>query len=880
MRIALQPSVGRTVALSVVAALCAACGGGGGGTTGGDGPSQTRIVVAVSAEQQTVAAGATTAVTAHVFNDRAGGGVTWTATCQEEPCGSVSPATTASGEAATYTAPESLPASDQTITIKATSVSDTARSGSANIAFAAIHVSIDPPEATVDAGSSQVFTASVENDSTDGGVTWAMTPESGAGTLENPTAHSVTYVAPADAPASDLPITISAISKTDTRQLGRSSVTLPAPVLVIEPTSATLDAGDTEVFSASLQHDPSPAALNVTWSIRPQTGAGELSDATSTSVTYHAPQSPPVSDTAVTIVARATSPAGLSARAEAIVSAITLSIDPPSALVPRGTQQALDVRLDHDAEERGVTWRLLQSGNDCSPGCGRLVTADSDHAVFEAPAAMPAAASVTVAATSITDPTKSVHADFEISRGVLSVVPTTLDFGAVKAVYGRKRLRTTLTNTGIGRITFSGIAITGPHAQSFGSFDHCGSAVGAQASCTIDVEYRPGYATSDSATMAISDSDVGSPQHVALTGRPYGYLVVPAGSSASASRRVPAPTGAYAIGTLVLQKTDNTRVDTLSATGELRALALRFWYPAAAGKCTAAPYASPAVWSVLSELAGMRLPPVATNSCVDAPILGGFYPVVVFSHGLTGTFTDYTFLFEDLASRGYVVASVDHTYDASATELADGRIARSRFGSYLTRVEPLDEPEARQLEATRLGDIRFALDELERLQNEPESPFAGHLNLAAMAVAGHSFGGLTALEALHVDSRLIAAVALEGVMPDASFAATSRPVLLLDAGRQQWPEREQGVWEKLQGPRLAVNLPGAGHLSPSDAVWYAKGTVATGSLSPEQAISAIRDSVATFLDVHLRHRPEQALTRQLPVAYPKLEITLSKEDVR
>ena len=880
MRIAIRPSMGGAFALSVVVTFFAACGGGGGGPTGGGRPPPARIVVSVSVEQQTVAAGATTAVTARVSNDGAGRGVTWTATCQEEPCGSVSPATTASGEAATYTAPESLPANDQTITIKATSLSDTARSGSANIAFAAIHVSIDPPEAMVDAGSSQVFTANVENDSTDGGVTWAITPESGAGTLENPAGQSVTYVAPADAPPSDVPITISATSKTDTRQIGSSSVTLPAPILVIEPTSATLDAGETQIFAASIQHDPNPAALNVTWSIRPQTGAGELSDATSTTVTYHAPQSPPLSDMAVTIVARATTPAGLSARAEATISAITMSIDPLSALVPRGTQQAVDVRLDHDAEERGVTWRLLQSGNDCAPGCGRLVTSDSYHAVFEAPAAMPAAASVTVAATSITDPTKSAHAEVEISRGLLSVVPTTLDFGAVKAVYGRKRLRTTLKNTGIGRITFSGIAVTGPDAQSFNSFDHCGSAVESQASCTIDVEYRPGFGGSDSATMTISDSDVGSPQHVALTGRPFGYSVVPAGRSTSEARRVPTPTGTYAIGTRVLQTTDNARVDTLSATGELRALSLRFWYPANIGKCRAAAYASPAVWSVLSKLAGMRLPAVATNSCVDAPILAGFYPVVVFSHGLTGTFTDYTFLFEDLASRGYVVASVDHTYDASAVDLGDGRIARSRFGSYLTRVAPLDELEARQLEATRLGDIRFVLDELERLQNQPDSPFAGHLNVAAMAVAGHSFGGLTALEALHFDSRLRAAVALEGVMPDASFAATNRPVLLLDAGRRQWPEREQGVWQKLQGPRLAINLPGAGHLSPSDAVWYAKGTVATGSLSPEQAVSAIRDSVATFLDVQLRRRPQQALTQELLVAYPKLEITLPKEDVR
>ena len=879
MRIAIDPSKGRFVAINVVAALFAACGGGGGGAAGGGGPSPARIAVSVSVEQQTVAAGATTAVTANVFNDDAGRGVTWTASCQAEPCGSVSPTTTASGEAATYAAPESLPASDQTITIKATSLSDTARSGSANIEFAAIHVSIRPRDAIIDAGSKRVLTANVENDGTDGGVTWAITPESGAGTLDNPTDLSVTYVAPADAPASDVPITVTATSKRDTRQFGTASITLPAPVLVVDPTSATMDAGARQVFTASLQHDPNPGVLNVTWSIRPQTGAGELSDATSTSVTYHAPPSPPVSDLDVTIVARATSPASLSARAVASVSAITMSIDPPSALVPRRTQLPLDVMIEHDALGGGVTWQLLQSGNDCAPACGRVVASGSDRAIYEAPAAVPAAASVMVAATSVTDPTKTVHADFEISRGVLSIVPTALDFGAVKVVFGRKRLTTRLTNTGSGLVTFSAIEIEGRDSQAFTQFDHCGSAVTAQDSCTIDVEYKPGSSV-DSATMTISDSDAGSPQHVALTGRAMIPYLVPAKNSASESRRVPAPTGTYPIGTRVLHETDNARVDTLSATGELRELALRFWYPAAAGTCKAAAYASPAVWKILSQLAGARLPPVATNSCVDAPIVAGFYPVVVFSHGLTGTFTDYTFLFEDLASRGYVVASVDHTYDASAAELSDGRIARSRFGSYLTRVEQLDESEARQLEAVRLGDIRFALDEVERLQSQPDSPFAGHFNVAAMAVAGHSFGGLTALEALQVDTRLRAAVALEGVMPDSSFAATNRPVLLLDANRKRWPEREQGVWQKLQGPRLAINLPGAGHLSLSDAVWYAKGTIPTGSLSPEQTVSAIRDSVATFLDIHLGRRPEQALTQQLSVAYPKLEITLQEEDVR
>jgi len=55
------------------------------------------------------------------------------------------------------------------------------------------------------------------------------------------------------------------------------------------------------------------------------------------------------------------------------------------------------------------------------------------------------------------------------------------------------------------------------------------------------------------------------------------------------------------------------------------------------------------------------LPEVRTNSCLDGPISEGRQPVVVFVPVYTGTFTD-TFLFEDLASRGYVVAAVDHTY--------------------------------------------------------------------------------------------------------------------------------------------------------------------------------------------------------------------------
>ena len=861
------------IVLSLAAALLESCGGGGGGG------SQSRIVVSVSADRTSVAAGDTASVTATLQNDGAHGGVTWTVTCTEEPCGSISPAASASGVPTTYTAPPNAPASDLTITIRATSVSDSARSGSTTISLSSIFVSVDPPSAMVDAGTTQAISATVENDVAHKGVTWAIAPESGAGTLSNPTSTSVTYVAPADPPESDVMVTITATSITDATISGTATITFPAPILVIDPVTATIDAGSTQAFTASVQHDPSPVAVDVTWGVQPETGAGTLSDATSTSVTYHAPATAPASDIEATITAAAISPPGLSATAAVTVSAITVSIDPGSALVPIGTQQAFTAAVQHDPGDLGASWQLLQSEQACAPACGTLATFDAGSAAYEAPGAVPATARVMLRTTSVTDTSKSSDAMIDISPGVLSLAPTALNFGAIKIVYGKRQLTTTLTNTGSAVVTISRIRVEG--ASQFTQTNDCSIARAAHTSCDIVVEFKSGMSGNFTATLTITDSDVGSPHRVALTGRAVGSFSTAASVAESRRPRVPTPTGLQRIGTTVLKLTDDARADPLLDDGSARVIALRLWYPvAAATACRTAPYASPAVWNYLGELARVKLPAVMTNSCLDAPIAEGLYPIVVFSHGLTGTFTDYTFLFEDLASRGYVVASVDHTYEATAVELADGRIAKSLYGSYLTQFAQLDDSSARKLETARLGDVRFVIDELQRLQNQPNGRFAGHLNTDAIAVAGHSLGGLTALEALQFDRRVRAAVALEGMLPDATFAATDKPVLLLDAGRVLWSTSERAVWQKLRGPRLAINLPGAEHLTPSDAVWFARGAVKAGDLSPELAVAAIRDYVAAFLDVHLRGQSASELLQQRSIAYPMVEVTLQEQEVR
>jgi dienelactone hydrolase len=301
---------------------------------------------------------------------------------------------------------------------------------------------------------------------------------------------------------------------------------------------------------------------------------------------------------------------------------------------------------------------------------------------------------------------------------------------------------------------------------------------------------------------------------------------------------------------------DTQREDPFLEKGSKRELMVRFWYPATlTNGCTPAEYTSREVWSYFSQLIKLPLPAVTTNSCRDAAVVEGAHPVVVFTHGYTGTFTDYTFLFEDLASRGYVVISVDHTYEATAVKFPDGRFLHSGFGSHFGN-ELLEDTEAMTLAlGVRLQDLSFVTDQLRSLNGNRTSPFAGHLNLAHMAIAGHSMGGLAAAWTAEHDLRYQAGVILDvhdGYVPPEAVGATRTPVLILASGRDQWSENECRLWSHLQGPRFAVNFAGAEHLTTSDAVWIARGVVKTGTMGPDRAIAGIRNYVADFLDFALK----------------------------
>lgn len=123
--------------------------------------------------------------------------------------------------------------------------------------------------------------------------------------------------------------------------------------------------------------------------------------------------------------------------------------------------------------------------------------------------------------------------------------------------------------------------------------------------------------------------------------------------------------GEYAIGTFVQDYTlpGRTQIGAASfVTGGLndaeRTLSVRFWYPAngeSAGQ--------PVTYDHVMQPAGQE--PVAVSSAGIAktglnPLSGEAFPLVLMSHGYRGWSTQFSNLAEHIASRGYVVASIDH----------------------------------------------------------------------------------------------------------------------------------------------------------------------------------------------------------------------------
>jgi dienelactone hydrolase len=466
---------------------------------------------------------------------------------------------------------------------------------------------------------------------------------------------------------------------------------------------------------------------------------------------------------------------------------------------------------------------------------------------------------------SATDPARSIEATITLTKGSVALVPAHLSFIKIKMTghdccFPHPQTAK-LTNTSNSPLAVTGITIGGTNADAFSQTNTCDDYISAGSSCEITVKVAKILAIGNyTAVLSIDDSSTDSPQKLQLSVsvRQAMTATMRAILAGQTSAATPIPSGDRLVGTSLLHLTDSKRPDPYLSNGLAREIMVRLWYPTIATTCKPAEYTSFQVWNYFATLIDTPLPQVSTHSCLDSPIAEGIFPVVLITHGFTGTFTDYTFLAEDLASRGYVVASVAHTYESTAVQFPDGRLAESVFGSYLTDFTRNDEGALAMAVSIRLVDLRFVLDELQRLNTEGNSGFNAKLDLAHVALVGHSLGGLTTVRAMQSEPRLRVGILLDAVIPPHLTVPIHQPMMTLVAGRTRWNEDDCRLWNDLGGPRLGINLPTVEHMALSDAAWLFRGSVHTGNAGPDVAIAAIRRLVATFLDENLKGRNRAA----------------------
>lgn len=333
--------------------------------------------------------------------------------------------------------------------------------------------------------------------------------------------------------------------------------------------------------------------------------------------------------------------------------------------------------------------------------------------------------------------------------------------------------------------------------------------------------------------------------------------------------------GPYPVGVCTVDVRDRVRD---------RALPTEIWYPAIAAH--QGQDLDPDLRDRYTLLPGA--PPAYQLAVRDAPARIGGFPLLLFSHGFGGHRRQSTFFCTHVASHGFVVAACDHTGDTAADLLTRATLSadeQKERGRAIVRMRPEDMTcVLDQLLAGVASPATLGLDARVTGSSPVASQPPGAGGLARVAIAGHSFGGFTALATASRDSRIAVVIGLapaggpspaggalarrldldwRRVIPTLFLAGTEDSVLPLDG--------IQTLYDRLVAPKRLVAIADADHFHFCDGarqlhelfrslpspIPLARPFPAFASLCPQKAAyDVIRGVGLAHLDAHLRHSAE------------------------
>ena len=354
---------------------------------------------------------------------------------------------------------------------------------------------------------------------------------------------------------------------------------------------------------------------------------------------------------------------------------------------------------------------------------------------------------------------------------------------------------------------------------------------------------------------------------------------------------LPEATGPYSVGTKDLFLELEREEPITSDTNDKRSLMIKVWYPSIEKGGEMDLYADHGGRNGFAQKYGLMpsmlnyLDKVETNVFRNIEVADETFPVLIFSHGYNSKANGYYALLSELTSHGYIVFSINHTYESTGSTFPDGTIRYFDY-QYANQIqtdtwkimEPVVEAFKSDLSFEERHPIvrnglttyfvrdmveRWALDIVDVVNNlndwNQEGFFKGRLDVSRVGAFGHSRGGGPAGESMLMDDRIKAAVNIDGVqwgqMVDTVF---QNPFLFLSA---DWPEEHE-------------DLNGHAYVNKSTSVFY-EGTILqsahsnfmdipymiplkelsqAGNIDPYLAGEISGKLVTSFFDRHLKNK--------------------------
>ena len=346
---------------------------------------------------------------------------------------------------------------------------------------------------------------------------------------------------------------------------------------------------------------------------------------------------------------------------------------------------------------------------------------------------------------------------------------------------------------------------------------------------------------------------------------------------------LPAPTGPYSVATRSATWIDSSRDETFTPEQDFRKIVVQVWYPVSKQLDQ-----KPLAYIDDPEL---RLPAIAKQLRLPQSLIHHFghvkthafespegsdlsdkYPVILFSHGLSGMRFQNSSIIEELASHGYIIFAADHSYGANITIFDDGEPAEYQAGNRRSlNADFINTIDLSQIEIL-VGDLQFMLDKLSHRQFDPMLENLP-LDLNRVGVLGHSLGGAAAINAMAVDARIQAAMILDGwyaPIPDSVIIRGLRkPIFHL--GQKQWADpgnyaRMDEMFTHSSGAIYKMLIPGTLHTDFTDMPLFTPFSFFIGYTRVQDPLwlnDLLRINTTRFFDVYLKDHPASELKDQI-----------------